>query len=220
VDALVVLPERLDDDLAAAIGTAGFTAMLSVLALERVVAPEDGPVLVTGASGGVGTVAIALLAARGYRVTASTGRPENGDSLRALGATDVVDRARFAEPGKPMQRAVWAGAVDSVGGATLANVLAATQYGGAVTACGLAQDTTLSTTVLPFILRGVSLLGIDSVAAPLDLRQRAWARLGTDLDPALLRAVTRSVGLAEAIDVGAEVVAGRVHGRTVVDATR
>lgn len=220
VDALVVLPERLDDDLAAAIGTAGFTAMLSVLALERVVAPEDGPVLVTGASGGVGTVAIALLADRGYRVTASTGRPENGDSLRALGATDVVDRAQFAEPGKPMQRAVWAGAVDSVGGATLANVLAATQYGGAVTACGLAQYTTLSTTVLPFILRGVSLLGIDSVAAPLDLRQRAWARLGTDLDPALLRAVTRSVGLAEAIDVGAEVVAGRVHGRTVVDVTR
>ncbi|PZE86956.1 MDR family oxidoreductase [Curtobacterium sp. MCBD17_032] len=220
VDALVSLPDGIDDDLAAAIGTAGFTAMLSVLALERGVAPEDGPVLVTGASGGVGTVAIALLAARGYRVTASTGRPENGDALRALGAADVIDRATLAEPGKPMQRAVWAGAVDSVGGATLANVLAATQYGGSVTACGLAQDTSLPTTVLPFILRGVSLLGIDSVEAPLDLRQRAWARLATDLDPALLRAVTRTVGLAEAIEVAAEVVAGRVHGRTVVDVTR
>lgn len=132
----------------------------------------------------------------------------------------MVDRATIAEPGKPMQRAVWAGAVDSVGGATLANVLASTQYGGAVTACGLAQDTSLPTTVLPFILRGVSLLGIDSVAAPLDLRQRAWARLGTDLDPALLRGVTRTVGLGEAIEVGAAVVAGRVHGRTVVDVAR
>ncbi len=212
----VVLPDTIDDAFAAAIGTAGFTAMLSVLALERFVAPEDGPVLVTGASGGVGTVAIALLTARGYRVTASTGRPANAESLRRLGAVDVVDRATLSEPGRPMQRTVWAGAVDSVGGTTLANVLASTQYGGAVTACGLAQDAALSTTVLPFILRGVSLLGIDSVQAPLALRRRAWERLATDLDSGLLAGVTRTVSPAEAITIGAEVVAGRVHGRTVV----
>ncbi|OII11596.1 NADPH:quinone dehydrogenase [Curtobacterium sp. MCBA15_009] len=212
----VVLPDTIDDAFAAAIGTAGFTAMLSVLALERFVAPEDGPVLVTGASGGVGTVAIALLTARGYRVTASTGRPANAESLRRLGAVDVVDRATLSEPGRPMQRTVWAGAVDSVGGTTLANVLASTQYGGAVTACGLAQDAALSTTVLPFILRGVSLLGIDSVQAPLALRRRAWERLATDLDSGLLAGVTRTVSPDEAITIGAEVVAGRVHGRTVV----
>nr|UXN29315.1 acryloyl-CoA reductase [Curtobacterium flaccumfaciens] len=212
---LVVLPEAIDDSFAAAIGTAGFTAMLSVLALERFVAPDDGPVLVTGASGGVGTVAIALLAARGYRVTASTGRAANTDSLRRLGATEVVDRATLSEPGKPMQRATWAGAVD-VGGATLANVLASTRWGGAVTACGLAQDSALPTTVLPFILRSVSLLGINSVDAPLELRRRAWDRLATDLDAALLADVTRTVTPEQAIAVGAEVVAGRVHGRTVV----
>ncbi|WIE65019.1 MDR family oxidoreductase [Curtobacterium sp. MCLR17_036] len=212
----VVLPDTIDDAFAAAIGTAGFTAMLSVLALERFVAPEEGPVLVTGASGGVGTVAIALLTARGYRVTASTGRPANAESLRRLGAVDVVDRATLSEPGRPMQRTVWAGAVDSVGGTTLANVLASTQYGGAVTACGLAQDAALSTTVLPFILRGVSLLGIDSVQAPIALRRRAWERLATDLDSGLLAGVTRTVSPAEAITIGAEVVAGRVHGRTVV----
>lgn len=217
---LVHLTDGMDDAFAAAIGTAGFTAMLSVLALERFVDPSDGPVLVTGASGGVGTVAIALLAARGYTVTASTGRPRNGDSLRALGAADVIDRATIAEPGKPMQRATWAGAVDSVGGATLANVLASTRWGGAVTACGLAQDSALPTTVLPFILRAVSLLGINSVDAPLPLRQRAWDRLATDLDPALLAEVTRTVGLTDAITVGADVVAGRVHGRTVVDLRR
>ncbi|MDT0210236.1 MDR family oxidoreductase [Curtobacterium sp. BRD11] len=217
---LVVLPDTVEDSFAAAIGTAGFTAMLSVLALERTVSPEDGPVLVTGASGGVGTVAIALLAARGYRVTASTGRRANEASLRALGASDVVDRAAIAELGKPLQRATWAGAVDSVGGATLANVLAATKWGGAVTACGLAQDAALPTSVMPFILRAVSLLGINSVEAPLPLRQRAWERLATDLDPALLADVTRTVDLEHAVAIGAEVVAGRVHGRTVVDLRR
>jgi len=217
---LVPLPENIDDAFAAAIGTAGFTAMLSVLALERFVVPGDGPVLVTGASGGVGTVAIALLAARGYEVTASTGRRANEDSLRALGATSVVDRVALSEPGKPMQRATWAGAVDSVGGATLANVLAATRWGGAVTACGLAQDSALPTTVLPFILRAVSLLGINSVDAPLRLRRQAWERLATDLDPAVLAGVTRTAGLDEAIAVGPEVVAGRVHGRTIVAVDR
>lgn len=214
---LVVLPEAIEDSFAAAIGTAGFTAMLSVLALERFVAPAAGPVLVTGASGGVGTVAIALLAARGYEVTASTGRSTNEASLRRLGATEVVDRGALSEPGKPMQRAAWAGAVDSVGGATLANVLAGTRWGGAVTACGLAQDSALPTTVLPFILRAVSLLGINSVDAPSELRHRAWERLATDLDPALLAGVTRTVTPEQAIEIGAEVVAGRVHGRTVVD---
>lgn len=217
---LVVLPDAVEDSFAAAIGTAGFTAMFSVLALEGTVSPTDGPVLVTGASGGVGTVAIALLAARGYRVTASTGRRANEASLRGLGASDVVDRAAIAELGKPLQRATWAGAVDSVGGATLANVLAATKWGGAVTACGLAQDSALPTSVMPFILRAVSLLGINSVEAPLPLRQRAWERLATDLDPALLADVTRTVDLEHAIAVGAEVVAGRVHGRTVVDVRR
>ncbi|MBT2502312.1 acryloyl-CoA reductase [Curtobacterium sp. ISL-83] len=216
--ALVVLPDDMDDSFAAAIGTAGFTAMLSVLALERFVDPAAGPVLVTGASGGVGTVAIALLTARGYAVTASSGRrAANEASLRALGAVDLIDRDTLSEVGKPMQRATWAGAVDSVGGGTLANVLASTQWGGAVTACGLAQDSALPTTVLPFILRAVSLLGIDSVNAPQELRQRAWQRLATDLDPALLAGVTRTVGLRDAITVGAEVVAGAVHGRTVVD---
>ncbi|GAA3341399.1 MDR family oxidoreductase [Curtobacterium pusillum] len=217
---LVVLPEDVDDAFAAAIGTAGFTAMLSVLALERFVAPGDGPVLVTGASGGVGTVTIALLAARGYAVTASTGRVANDASLRALGATDVVDRTELSDLGKPLQRARWAGAVDSVGGATLANVLSSTRWGGAVTACGLAQDSELPTTVMPFILRAVSLLGINSVDAPLALRRQAWERLSTDLDPVLLAGVTRTVGLEEAITVGGEVVAGNVHGRTVVAVDR
>jgi acrylyl-CoA reductase (NADPH) len=217
---LVRLPDTISDHLAAAIGTAGFTAMLSVLALERFVAPGDGPVLVTGASGGVGSVAIPLLAVRGYEVVASTGRPEHTAALRALGATDVIDRAEFQEPGKPVQRARWAGAVDSVGGATLANLLAQTRWGGAVTACGLVQDSRLDTTVLPFILRGVSLLGINSVDAPATLRRAAWERLATDLDPALLDAVTTTVGLGDVIALGPEVLAGRVHGRTVVDVSR
>lgn len=214
---LVVLPESMPEDFAAAIGSAGFTAALSVLALSRFVSPSDGPVLVTGSSGGVGTVAIPLLAGRGYEVTASTGRPAHADSLRTLGAADVVDRATLAERGKAMQKAVWAGAVDSVGGATLANLLASTRWGGAVTACGLAQDVQLPTTVLPFILRGVSLLGINSVDAPLALRRAAWDLLAAELDPVLLAGVTRTVGLAEAIELGPEIVAGRVHGRTLVD---
>lgn len=217
VASTVVLPDAIPDERAAAIGTAGFTAMLSVMALARGVDPADGPVLVTGSSGGVGSVAIALLSRLGYAVTASTGRLANADALRALGATDVVDRAALSAPGKPMQRAAWAGVVDSVGGATLANALASTRWGGVVTACGLAQDTALDTTVLPFILRAVSLVGINSVDAPLDLRRRAWARLADELDPELLAGVTRTVGLSDVIPLGDEVLAGRVHGRTVVD---
>ncbi|MCJ1715032.1 acryloyl-CoA reductase [Curtobacterium sp. VKM Ac-2922] len=217
---LVVLPDEVAEDFVAAVGTAGFTAALSVVALARFVDPADGPVLVTGASGGVGSVAIPLLAGRGYRVTASTGRTGNADALRALGAADVVDRATLGDRGRPMQKAVWAGAVDSVGGATLANLLASTRWGGAVTACGLAQDAELHTTVLPFILRGVSLLGINSVDAPAALRRQAWEVLADELDPVLLAGVTRTVGLSEAIDVGPEVVAGRVHGRTIVDVRR
>ncbi|MFZ7087199.1 MDR family oxidoreductase [Curtobacterium sp. RRHDQ10] len=213
---LVALPDALPDDLAAAIGTAGFTAMLSVLALERLVGPDDGPVLVTGASGGVGTVAIALLAANGYTVTASTGRPQHADALRTLGAHDVLDRSEFTGPGRPMQRARWAGAVDSVGGATLVNVLAQLRWGGAATACGLVQDAALHGTVLPFVLRGVALLGVNSVDAPPALRRRAWDRLATDLDPALLRSVTTTVGLEDAIGVGERILAGAVHGRTVI----
>lgn len=214
---LVVLPDSVQEDFAAAIGTAGFTAALSVLALARFVDPADGPVLVTGSSGGVGSIAIPLLAGRGYRVTASTGRLDNADSLRALGATDVVDRAPLGERGKPMQKASWAGAVDSVGGATLANLLASTHWGGAVTACGLVQDVQLQTTVLPFILRGVSLLGINSVDAPAALRHEAWNLLAAELDPAVLAPITRSVDLAEAIGVGPAVVGSQVHGRVIVD---
>lgn len=214
---LVAVPSGITAERAAAIGTAGYTAALSVLALERTVPPGSGTVLVTGASGGVGSLAIALLAARGHRVAASTGRPEHADALRRLGAAEVVDRHEFDEPGKPVQRPRWAGAVDSVGGATLVNVLAQTAWGGAVTACGLAQDVRLEGTVLPFILRSVSLLGVDSVQAPRPARERAWALLAADLDPALLDAVTTTVGLADVPRVGREVLAGRVHGRTVVD---
>jgi acrylyl-CoA reductase (NADPH) len=220
LDALVALDDAMTDEHAAAIGTAGFTAMLSVLALERNVRPMDGPILVTGSSGGVGSVAIALLAGLGYEVVASTGRTANARALQGLGAAEVIDRVELQEPGKPMQRARWAGAIDSVGGSTLANVLAQTRWGGTVTACGLAQDARLDTTVLPFILRAVSLVGIDSVSAPLELRRRAWARLGTDLDPTLLDGLTTTVGLADAIGLGPEVLAGRIRGRTVVDLSR
>ncbi|PZF63028.1 oxidoreductase [Curtobacterium sp. MCBD17_013] len=214
---LLPVPAGITAQRAAAIGTAGYTAALSVLALERFVTPGAGTVLVTGASGGVGSIAVALLAARGHRVAASTGRPQHTEALRRLGAAEVVDRHDFDTPGRPVQRPRWAGAVDSVGGATLVNVLAQTAWGGAVTACGLAQDARMAGSVLPFILRSVALLGVDSVAAPRDLRERAWALLAADLDPALLDSVTTTVGLADVVAVGREVLAGRVHGRTVVD---
>lgn len=221
-DALVRRPARMSASQAAAVGTAGFTAMLSVLALERAgVSPDGGDVLVTGATGGVGSIAVALLAARGFRVHASTGRVEElGDYLRRLGATEVVDRATLGEPGKPLQPARWAAAVDSVGSVTLANVLAQTRYGGVVTACGLAQGSDLPATVMPFILRGVSLLGVNSVEAPLPLRQQAWERLAADLDLGLLDGVTTEIGLEESLHAAESILAGRRHGRTVVDVRR
>jgi acrylyl-CoA reductase (NADPH) len=215
---LVPLPDGLSPRHAAAIGTAGFTAMLSVLALEKTLAPADGgEVLVTGASGGVGSIAIALLAGLGYTVTASTGRAAEHDYLRSLGATTVIDRAEVGEPGKPLQSQRWAGAVDSVGSHTLANVLAQARYGATVTACGLAQGADLPATVMPFILRGVSLVGINSVYCPLPLRTEAWRRLARDLDRDLLDSLTTSVGLDGAIDVAHAIVDGTVRGRTVVD---
>jgi acrylyl-CoA reductase (NADPH) len=217
---LVALPEAITPRRAAAIGTAGFTAMLSVLRLEADTAPDAGDILVTGAAGGVGSLAIVLLARLGYRVVASTGRPEQADFLRGLGAADVIDRGPLGEPGKPLLRPRWAGAIDSVGSHTLANVLAQTAWGGTVTACGLAQGSDLPTTVLPFILRGVSLRGINSVDAPLGLRETAWARLATDLDLDLLDSLTEEVALGEVGGLAEAVLEGRIRGRTVVDTRR
>jgi len=204
-----------------AIGTAGYTAMLSVMALEHQgVTPEQGEVLVTGANGGVGSYAIALLARLGYRVVASTGRLEETDYLKGLGAEAVIDRAELSEPGRPLAKERWAGAIDSVGSHTLANVLASTRYGGAVTACGLAQGMDLPSSVAPFILRGVTLAGIDSVMRPYADRVEAWRRLGELLAPEQLDAITRTIGLDEAIDTAGELLAGRVRGRVVVDMSR
>jgi acrylyl-CoA reductase (NADPH) len=217
-DWLVPLPEAVGPRRAAAIGTAGFTAMLSVLAIEKTIGPgQGGEVLVTGASGGVGSIAIALLSRLGYRVTASTGRASESDYLRSLGASEVIDRATLSGPGKPLQTQRWAAAVDSVGSHTLATVLAQTTYGGVVAACGLAQGADLPTTVMPFILRGVTLAGINSVYCPMPLRREAWNRLASDLDLDLLDSLTASVGLDGAIGVAERIMRGEVRGRTVVD---
>ncbi|GAA3891224.1 MDR family oxidoreductase [Leifsonia kafniensis] len=216
---LVRLPDGLTAQQAAAIGTAGFTAMLAVMTLERQgVTPASGPVLVTGAAGGVGSVAISLLAGRGFEVHALTGRrAQLGDYLRGLGATHLVDRAELATVGKPLQTQRWAAVVDSVGSATLANALAQTNYGGVVAACGLAQGADLPTTVMPFILRAVTLAGINSVDAPLALREEAWQRLARELDISQLEALTTVIALDEAFDAAERILAGGVHGRTVVD---
>lgn len=204
-----------------AIGTAGYTAMLSVMALERQgVAPDQGEVLVTGANGGVGSYAIALLARLGYRVVASTGRLEETDYLKALGAEQVIDRAELSEPGRPLAKERWAGAVDSVGSHTLVNVLATTRYGGTVTACGLAQGMDLPASVAPFILRGVTLAGIDSVMRPREDRLEAWRRLGELLAPDQLDAITRTIALDEAVEAADDLLAGRIRGRLVVEMTR
>lgn len=203
---------------AMAIGTAGYTAMLAVLALERHgLTPPDGPALVTGAAGGVGSVAVALLAKLGWRVIASTGRPSEAPYLTSLGAAEVIDRNELSRPGKPLARERWAAAVDSVGSHTIANVLAGTRAGGAVAACGLAQGMDLPGTVAPFILRGVSLLGIDSVMCPRARRIEAWERLATDLDPGLLASMTTTIGLAEVIPTAPKILAGEVRGRLVVE---
>jgi len=214
---LVPLPSAFTPEQAMAIGTAGYTAQLCVSALERHgVTPADGPVLVTGAAGGVGSIAVALLARAGYRVIASTGRAEEADYLRGLGATDVIDRDELSGPAKPLAKERWAAAVDSVGSHTLANVLAGTSYGGTVAACGLAQGMDLPSSVAPFILRGVTLAGVDSVMAPLPRRIEAWERLAADLDPAALATVTTVRPLADAPAVATELLAGRVRGRVVL----
>lgn len=220
-DWLVRLPEAFNARQAMAIGTAGYTAMLCVLALEKHgLRPDDGEILVTGASGGVGGVAIALLAKLGYRVVASTGRAAEADYLQALGASVIIDRGELATPGKPLGKERWAGVVDAVGSHTLANACATTRYRGAVAACGLAQGMDFPASVAPFILRGVTLYGIDSVMAPLAVREEAWRRLGRDLDPARLDAMTREIGLGEAIATAADLLAGQVRGRVVVDVNR
>ncbi|WP_341887983.1 MDR family oxidoreductase [Variovorax sp. YR752] len=217
-DWLVKVPEAFSTRDAMAIGTAGFTAMLSVLALEHGgLTPERGDILVTGANGGAGSVAIALLSGLGYRVIASTGRLDESDYLRALGAADVIDRHTLSEAGAPIAKERWAGAIDSVGSHTLANVLAQTRYRGVVAAFGLAQGADLPASVLPFILRNVTLAGIDSVNAPQPARLQAWSRLASDLDLGKLARTTKVIGLAEVPDVASQVLAGRVQGRTIVD---
>ncbi len=216
-DWLVHLPEGLTAEESMAIGTAGFTAMLCVLALEEQgVRPDDGDVLVTGASGGVGSVAVALLSGLGYRVVASTGKLDERDYLTSLGAAEVIDREEFNTPVRPLGKTRWAGAVDTVGSTTLANVLSQIKPGGSVAACGLAQGMDLPTSVAPFILRGVRLIGVDSVYCPRERRQLAWTRLARDLDKAKLAATVRRVRLEDVPSVAEEIVAGRVRGRVVV----
>jgi acrylyl-CoA reductase (NADPH) len=217
-DWLVPLPERFGFRQAMAIGTAGYTAMLCVMALERHgVTPDRGEVLVTGAAGGVGSLAVALLSKLGYRVAASTGRLWESDYLKALGAAEVVDRALLSAPGKPLGKERWAGAIDSVGSHTLANVCATTRYRGTVAACGLAQGMDFPATVAPFILRGVTLVGVDSVMAPREERLEAWSRLARDLDLAKLDAITAEIGLRAAVGSAPELLAGKIRGRLVVD---
>lgn len=216
-DWLVKLPSVFTPRQAMAIGTAGYTAMLCVLALEdHGVKPDAGEVLVTGATGGVGSVAIALLGKLGYKVVAATGKASEEAYLKALGASSIVDRTTLSNPGKPFQKERWAAVVDGVGSHTLANALAQTRYGGVVAACGLAQGMDLPTTVMPFILRGVTLAGIDSVMAPLAKRQRAWDRLAKDLDPSLLESIIDEVALDGAIGKAQDLMAGTVRGRVVV----
>jgi len=216
-DWLVRLPEAFSTCQAMAIGTAGYTAMLCVMALERHgLQAGAGEVLVTGATGGVWSVAVALLAQLGHTAVAATGKAAEADYLKALGAASVIDRAELSAPGKPLQKERWAAVVDAVGSHTLANALAQTRYGGAVAACGLAQGADLPATVMPFILRNVALLGVDSVMAPLALRQQAWQRLARDLRPQLLDSMTTEVDLAGAVQAAQLLMAGQVRGRTVV----
>jgi acrylyl-CoA reductase (NADPH) len=216
-DWLVRLPEGMSARDAMSIGTAGYTAMLSVLALEKHgLTPKSGPVVVTGAAGGVGSVAIAVLSKLGHQIIASTGRVSETDYLKSLGAAEVIDRNELSAPAKPLAKERWAGGVDSVGSTTLANLLSMTKYGGAIAACGLAAGMDLPSSVAPFILRGVCLLGIDSVMCPIEQRKTAWGRLATDLDRAKLAEITHEIGLADVIGEGAKILAGQVRGRIVV----
>ena len=217
-DWLIRRPDGMSARTAMAIGTAGYTAMLSALALEEQgVKKDSGEILVTGASGGVGSVAISILSGWGYRVVASTGKLDEAEYLKSLGAAEVLDRAALSAPGKPLQKERWAGVIDSVGSHTLVNALAQVRYGGVVTACGLAQGLDLPGSVAPFILRGVRLIGIDSVMAPAARRVAAWDRLARDLDRGKLDAITREITLAEALAQAPEIIAGKVRGRLVVN---
>jgi acrylyl-CoA reductase (NADPH) len=216
-DWLVKLPVGLTRAQAMAIGTAGITAMLSLMAIERHdLTPSSGAVLVTGAAGGVGSMAIALFAGKGWRVIASTGRASEAPYLKTLGADEIIDRATLSAPGKPLGKEQWAAGVDSVGSTTLANVLAQTRYGGAVAACGLAQGMDLATSVAPFILRGVSLIGIDSVQCPKARRLEAWRRLALDLDRDKLASMTKTIPLDDVFEAGARILKGETRGRLVV----
>ena len=218
---LVKLPQNISTRHAMAIGTAGYTASLCVDALEaQGVTPDHGDILVTGASGGVGSVAVALLAARGFSVAASTGKPDAADYLKNLGAKSIIDRNTLSEAGKPLQAEQWAGVVDAVGGNTLANACAQTCYGGVVTACGLAESAALPATVMPFILRGVVLRGVDSVMAPSGPRLAAWVRLARDMDLKRLETMVTEIGLSDVNDAAPDVLAGKVTGRLLVDVNR
>lgn len=217
-DWLIPLPSGLSAKQAMGVGTAGYTAMLCVMALERYgITPDFGPVVVTGANGGVGTVAIAILSKLGFEVMASTGRVNEADFLRELGASEIIDRAELSEAGRPLGKERWAAGVDAVGSHTLANVLAQTKYGGAVAACGLAQGFDLPATVMPFILRNVALLGVDSVMASKDLRNEAWGRIVSDLDHSKLDAITNEIGFDDIIQTATDLVDGKVRGRVIVD---
>ena len=216
-DWLVRLPDGISARASMAIGTAGYTAMLAVLALEQHgLKPAHGPVVVTGAAGGVGSIAIAILSKLGYHVIASTGRTVEGDYLKGLGAAEVIDRSELSAPAKPLAKERWAGGVDSVGSTTLANLLSMTRYRGAIAACGLAAGMDLPTSVAPFILRGVCLLGIDSVMCPLELRELAWKRLAIDLELSKLSEITHEIGLEDVVGEGSKILAGQVRGRIVV----
>ena len=216
-DWLVRLPEGVSTRDAMAIGTAGYTAMLSVLALEKHgLTAKGGPIVVTGAAGGVGSVAISVLSKLGYHIIASTGRVSETDYLKGLGAAEVIDRNELSAPAKPLAKERWAGGIDSVGSTTLANLLSMTRYGGAIAACGLAAGMDLPSSVAPFILRGVCLLGIDSVMCPIEQRKLAWNRLANDLDRAKLAEITHEIGLDEVVGAGSKILAGQVRGRIVV----
>jgi acrylyl-CoA reductase (NADPH) len=217
-DWLVPLPEGIGAHDAMAVGTAGYTAMLSVMALERHgISPDRGPVVVTGAAGGVGSVAVSILSKLGYHVIASTGRPAEAGYLKELGAAEIIDREELSSPGRPLGKERWAGGVDAVGSTTLANVLSMTAYGGAVAACGLAGGMDLPASVAPFILRGVSLLGIDSVMAPKAVRLEAWRRIAADLDLKKLSTLSRSIGFDGIVGAARDIVDGKIRGRVVVD---